>query len=426
MEELDKHSRLLWWSVENFMCIAQARVEFDDTNIINFKGFNDSGKSAMLRALEVILSNKYPTEQAKFIKDGESYFRIMVGFSDGVVLLRDKYISGQSLYAMYKDNKEIFTTKQNGKYIKVTEVPDVIKQYVDFVEYDGIYLNSRSCFDPQLLVQTSGSKNYRLFNSVLHSEELAQANQLLNTDKNTLIASRNSKEMEVEVLKNQASSIPDLTEDVITGLEILDKSLDKAEEASTMLSTTLDYHSRLDAIVIPPELSALDTSQLDTMVALANLRLSMKKLKDISLPEGFAPIEGTEQLSDVAHLQEVQGNITALEEELSTTSLELTEIQGTEQLRDIKKLSASCEKLSYVDSYSDTIPELEAVDEERLKAIRVLSSQAHSYNKVQEEYLALESKLKGFEDELQGIMKTLSANNIKTVTCKNCGQLMLV
>lgn len=426
MEELDKHSRLLWWSVENFMCIAQARVEFDDTNIINFKGFNDSGKSAMLRALEVILSNKYPTEQAKFIKDGESYFRIMVGFSDGVVLLRDKYISGQSLYAMYKDNKEIFTTKQNGKYIKVTEVPDVIKQYVDFVEYDGIYLNSRSCFDPQLLVQTSGSKNYRLFNSVLHSEELAQANQLLNTDKNTLIASRNSKEMEVEVLKNQASGIPDLTEDVITGLEILDKSLDKAEEASTMLSTTLDYHSRLDAIVLPPELSTLDTSQLDTMVALANLRLSMKKLKDISLPEGFAPIEGTEQLSDVAHLNEVQGNITALEEELSTTSLELTEIQGTEQFRDIKKLSASYEKLSYVDSYSDTIPELEAVDEERLKAIRVLSSQAHSYNKVQEEYLALESQLKGFEEELQGIMKTLSANNIKTVTCKNCGQLMLV
>ena len=74
MEELDKHSRLLWWSVENFMSIKEAKVEFDDTNIINFKGFNDSGKSAMLRALEVLLSNKYPTEQAKFIKDGESYF----------------------------------------------------------------------------------------------------------------------------------------------------------------------------------------------------------------------------------------------------------------------------------------------------------------------------------------------------------------
>lgn len=426
MEELDKHSRLLWWSVENFMCIAQARVEFDDTNIINFKGFNDSGKSAMLRALEVILSNKYPTEQAKFIKDGESYFRIMVGFSDGVVLLRDKYISGQSLYAMYKDNKEVFTTKQNGKYIKVTEVPDVIKQYIDFVEYDGIYLNSRSCFDPQLLVQTSGSKNYRLFNSVLHSAELAQANQLLNTDKNTLIASRNSKEMEVGVLRNQASSIPDLTEEVIVGLEILDKSLDKTEEANTLLSTTLDYLSRLDAIIIPPELGVLDTSQLDSVVSLKNLRVSMQKLKDISLPEGFEPIEGTSQLSDVSHLQEVQANIKASDEELSTTSLELTEIMGTEQLKDIKKLIASYEKLSYVDSYSDTMPELEVVDEERLKTIRVLLSQAHSYNKMQEEYNLLESQLRGFEEELQGIMQTLSANNIKTVTCKNCGQLMLV
>lgn len=426
MEELDKHSRLLWWSVENFMCIAQARVEFDDTNIINFKGFNDSGKSAMLRALEVILSNKYPTEQAKFIKDGESYFRIMVGFSDGVVLLRDKYISGQSLYAMYKDNKEIFTTKQNGKYIKVTEVPDVIKQYIDFVEYDGVYLNSRSCFDPQLLVQTSGSKNYRLFNSVLHSEEIAQANQLLNTDKNTLIASRNSKEMEAGVLRNQASGIPDFTERVILGLEILDKVLDDSEKAYSMLSSTLDYSSKAKGVIIAPELGVLDTTQLDALKSLETLVESMQSLKDISLPEGFEPIADFSQLSDAGHLLEVWGMLFDLEEKLETTSLELPVLEGTEQLKDITNLLSASKSLSHIDTSLDTLSDLEVLSNDRLRDAKLLLSKAYTYMKVQEEYDSLGLQLQEQEKELQGIMQTLSANNIKAVKCRNCGQLMLV
>lgn len=426
MEELDKHSRLLWWSVENFMSIKEAKVEFDDTNIINFKGFNDSGKSAMLRALEVLLSNKYPTEQAKFIKDGESYFRVMAGFSDGVVLLRDKYISGQSLYCMYKDNKEIFTTKQNGKYIKVTEVPEVIKQYVDFVEYDGTYLNSRSCFDPQLLVETSGSKNFKLLNSVLHSEELSRANQMLNTDKNTLIASRNSKEMEVSVLKEQSQGIPNFTAELIESLEIADSRLDEVEAGYNLLWNAKAYKSKVESVSLLPELEAVDTSRLDILVNLQGIQTSLQSLQDISLPDGFEPIEGTSQLKDLYKLKEVQENLATVEKELSSATLELSTLEGEAQLRDIARLKSSAQQLSQVDSSLDTLPAMGTLDLEKLNEVKQLLALAYKYMEGQKACDTVESQLQSSEQELQGIMQTLSANNIKAVKCKNCGQLMLV
>lgn len=426
MEELDKHSRLLWWSVVNFMSIKEAKVEFDDTNIINFKGFNDSGKSAMLRALEVLLSNKYPTEQAKFIKDGESYFRVMAGFSDGVVLLRDKYISGQSLYCMYKDNKEIFTTKQNGKYIKVTEVPEVIKQYVDFVEYDGTYLNSRSCFDPQLLVETSGSKNFKLLNSVLHSEELSRANQMLNTDKNTLIASRNSKEMEVSVLKEQSQGIPNFTAELIEGLEIADSRLDEVEAGYNLLGNAKAYKSKVESVSLLPELEAVDTSRLDILVNLQGIQTSLQGLQDISLPDGFDPIEGTSQLKDLYKLKEVQENLATVEKELSSATLELSTLEGEAQLKDIARLKSSAQQLSQVDSSLDTLPVMGTLDLEKLNEVKQLLALAYKYMEGQKACDTVESQLLSSEQELQGIMQTLSANNIKAVKCKNCGQLMLV
>ena len=169
-------SRLLSWEVFNFMSVEHAICEFDDSNIVNIKGYNDSGKSAMLRALDVLFSNMKPTKQIDFIQDGKEYFRIVANFSDGVSILRDKYINGQSLYEMWKDNNCIFSTKKGNALTKVTEVPQPIRDYLCIVSYEDIVLNSRSCFEKQLGVQTTGSENYKLFNTVLKSEEIAPAN----------------------------------------------------------------------------------------------------------------------------------------------------------------------------------------------------------------------------------------------------------
>ena len=81
------YARLLWWEVENFMCYSHAKVEFDEKNVINFKGYNDSGKSAMLQALNVLMFNSNASKQINFIKDDADYFRIMAYFE----ALNEKY-----------------------------------------------------------------------------------------------------------------------------------------------------------------------------------------------------------------------------------------------------------------------------------------------------------------------------------------------
>lgn len=48
-------SKILGLELENFMSIKEAKLVFDETNIINLKGYNDSGKSAITRALDVLM-----------------------------------------------------------------------------------------------------------------------------------------------------------------------------------------------------------------------------------------------------------------------------------------------------------------------------------------------------------------------------------
>ena len=162
-EATNPYSRLLGWEGWNFMSIEHAKVEFDERNIINFKGYNDSGKSAMLQALKVLMSNSEQTKQVLFIKDDKEYFRIVAYFDDGVMIMRDKYINGQSLYEMYKGKECIFSTKQaNGALTGVNKVPDPIQEYLGLILYDNTCLNARACFEKQIGVQTTGSENYKM------------------------------------------------------------------------------------------------------------------------------------------------------------------------------------------------------------------------------------------------------------------------
>ena len=125
--------------VFNFMVYKHAKVYYDDSNIINMKGYNNSGKSTMLKALAICFTDMYKRIQTKFIRHGEKYFRIIVEFEDGVSILRDKYITGQSLYEVYKNDECIYTTKAGGKLTKLDGVPQPIQEYL------GLCTTSTGC-----------------------------------------------------------------------------------------------------------------------------------------------------------------------------------------------------------------------------------------------------------------------------------------
>ena len=360
-----EYSKLVSWSVENFMGIEKGTVTFDDKGIINIKGYNDSGKSALLRALDVLFFNIKPNSQVSFIKDGTDYFRIMAKFDDGVIILRDKYANGQSLYEMYKGEELLYTTKVNGVLSRVKDVPEPIQQYLGLIEYEGTLLNSRSCFEKQLLVQTSGGDNYKLLNAVLKSEELATASTILNKDKNAVGLELNKATSELDVYENMAKDLYPLTDKIVEDIEAEDNKLTELEDRQTKVGVlqkqnnlsreifipseaqsidvdklTKIYSIRvkkeeLDKIVDIPEASSIDTNKF---MALHNLVEALDKYKTLPVQQEAGTInidtllKLKELLSAKANIDSVNSSISDIDTQLETVNAELSSLEGEDGL----------------------------------------------------------------------------------------------
>lgn len=277
----NNYSRLISWEVWNFMTIEHGVVSFDERNIVNIKGYNDSGKSAMLRALDVLFFNIKPNAQVGFIQDGKDYFRVQAVFSDGVIIMRDKYVNGQSLYEMYKDGVLIFTTKQGKMLTRVADVPEIIRDYLGMITCGSMILNSRSCFEKQLLVQTTGSENYKTLNVILKSEEIAVASELLNVDRNRLASDISSIDSEITAYSNQVHCSIALDTRVIPLLKQFDKALDVDEHKLSSLESCKSLQSSLKEIPVTPELPIIDTKGLDILLKARGIKQAISSMPDI-------------------------------------------------------------------------------------------------------------------------------------------------
>ena len=89
------HSRITEIKVANLATLKNAKFVFDESGILNIKGYNDSGKSALLQGIAMNLINLIPRVQSKFIRHGADFFRVSISFDDGIEIIRDKYINGQ-------------------------------------------------------------------------------------------------------------------------------------------------------------------------------------------------------------------------------------------------------------------------------------------------------------------------------------------
>lgn len=275
--------------ITNFMSLRSAHVVFDDSNIIKILGYNDIGKSAVLRALAVALLNKWPQKQKAFISDDTRYFQIDVVFSDDVTLRYEKHDAGTSMYEMYEGNELLFTTRlADGVYDKVVGVPQMVSEYLGLINTpDGINLNYGINTDKQLLVETKGSENYKAINIVLRSEEIYKAVGSLNSNNNVLQTNINQmtfessgfvqqldelKGIDQKLLKviSEFSDTVEAQEHLVGGIESLSEAIQTVENVEVIpsveeyvvdeglsvdIETVLDSITSLEGIDVPPEVT---------------------------------------------------------------------------------------------------------------------------------------------------------------------------
>lgn len=339
------YSKITNIEVTNFMVYSHAKVSFDEKGIINIKGYNSGGKSTMLKAIAVCLMNMYPKAQTKFIRHGEKYFRIVVNFDDGVSIVRDKYITGQSLYEIYKDNNCIFTTKEGGKLTKVDGIPKIIEDYLGLCIVSTGCLNYQVRQDKLWLIETTGSENYNSLNEILKTEEISKANTLLNSDKNEINSGIASTEARLQETRLSLHELNSYTEDLLSALEsreLLCKSLiakckelkdivSLVDELNTLsdipevskiglkryssIESITDIGSELDNFVIYPELEKIVDKRISDIDALSSTVKSLKEVGKV-LPE--LSIIATNKEDSLVEIVSILSEIKANSEELKT------------------------------------------------------------------------------------------------------------
>lgn len=406
------YSKLVRITIENFMSIEYAVVEFDERGVINLKGYNDVGKSNILRAEEVLLDNANATQQLNFIRDDQDYFKVTNDFDDGVSISKYKFINGKSLYEMYKDGELLFTTRVNNNLTKVSSVPQPIKDYLGMISEEDIFLNSRTCYQPQVLVETTGSQNYRFLSSVLHSEELALTHTMLNTDKNAKYSELCNVEATLTVRRADLNACKDVSIALVEYLEGKDKILDTYDSMLLAIDEILTIIESVSKLVIYPKLNKIDTLSLDMLDELSEMLSEINNLK-------VYPTLSKIDTSDLDILDE----LISLDEEIRSikTAPKVDKID-TKQLKDLEELYNCFIELSNLKVY----PKVNKINTSDLDLLAELEDIIEKQAKLDEEEIANKATLNDLHSKAEEINSKLQSVGIRTVKCTNCGTILEV
>ena len=292
-------------TVTNFMSFPSCTVgysnpseedtEFHPEGILNIKGFNDSGKSALLIAVGVCLLNAYPRDQKSFIREGTDSFRVVCRFADGVSIIREKYSDGRSLYEMVSESEgTLYTTRSGDMLTNVEGIPAPIEKYLGLFAEGSFYLNMRRRTDPMLLVNTTGSENFTMLNSVLKTAELSEAAKDASNQANVLANELSDKQVELYGVESELKGIWE-TEEFLDSLLFQSTNEDNLSKAVSGLSSAVDAGAAYESSPKPVPsdvLGALSPVDSAPLKVFSSCTESIRALRDtplpISLPQGIS------------------------------------------------------------------------------------------------------------------------------------------
>ena len=374
----NEYSRITEIRLHNFMPHSDTVLTFDDSNIIDLCGYNDSGKSAIKWALDVLLYDGSPTLQASYIKEGESYFQVELRFEDGVSISKTKDNQGKSVWIMSKDGVVIYTNKKETNIIATDGVPQEIAKYlgVIFDEITEQKLNIRTKTDKALLTETTGGENYKIFSTICNSEVLAEASKAMTERKNKLNQDISNKATTVTAYHNQFLSLDAPNDAVLDDLHKQTEICRGIDDRSKAITNVLGVREALQAVVIPEE---IDNAGV------------LKELDNIKA------------INDILELKAKGDALDVYPELARYDSIQLQLIQKC------KELSESIEAVAIT-------PELKGYDSKIVVDIVDVINQYNKYSHQYRDYMGIEQQYSQFKDELESLCKQ---NNIRV--CKNCG-----
>lgn len=196
--------------LQNFQSHEDTYVEFQPgVNVII--GQSDSGKTAILRALRLVLENKPGGEEYRSHWGGDT--RVTVELYDGTVIVRERGKGGRNAYIM------------NGvEYVAFgQDVPEDIKKVINMSD-----VNRQGQMDaPYLLSETPGAIAQH-FNKVANLDVIDHATSYINKKINSITADVNHHKKNVDTYKEELERMPDIA--TIEKLVVRYESYEKDKE----------------------------------------------------------------------------------------------------------------------------------------------------------------------------------------------------
>lgn len=389
------------------MSIANADIEFDERNIIDLCGYNDSGKSAVIRLIDIMFYNAYSTEQVHFIRTGEDYFKCIMYFDDGVEYERIKMDTGASIFVLRKDGVTVYTNQSGRQIINTGGIPKAIYDYLGVVkdEYTKEELNVRRCTDRLFLINTTGGDNYKILNTILQSEALAETSTKLNTDKNKL-------QNEVVARYNQLSALQTQRKETLVVpeslLDRLSESADVLEQYNGRLEdiegVQTDLHTYRD-IKISPAVSTIDIEGLSELSEI----MGYKESADIRIPVKVDTID-TEVLNALSNIY----NLKSKSDIPVPLHIGNVDTSSLTDLQSLVELKAEYDGVEVSGGVADTVSTDNYTD---------LRNLVLKYD----DYYSADSVFNDADLKYREVFNQLSelADKYNLAICKNCGTVMV-
>ena len=372
------YSQIKEITIQNFMSIEKAVLEFDDTGVIAVKGYNDSGKSAILKAMRVLLEDWAKTKQRKFIKDGKEYFRITVTLTDGVKLIRDKYRNGQSLYEMQKDGNVVYTNKAGRTLTTVKEIPPVIRKYLSVPVYNGRALFAQSCNEPYLLVETKGGDNYKMLGEASDDGTLVKSVAYVKEQMRDNMAHLNESEQTLAQCDAVIESTGICDEEILNSLKEENKQTEQTETKRAKIA---------------------DIAKLTEQIQ-----------KEELLPK-------VEEIGNIEQLVKLEEIVNLLDQLAEPIPPELPQLEAEQQMTDLMGI---CKLVSMIENI-EALPLLNTIDVSRYDAINDICAILDRLSDDWDYEHKLEIKQKTLENALETLTKECLNLGIRVVECPKCG-----
>lgn len=417
--------------VTNFMSYKDSTVTFDregDTrNILKFEGRNDTGKSAFSLAALLVLTNAYYTEHKNYIRSGEEFFRVVLTFVDGVVVVYEKNISGASFYDLYKREGDqvnatpifrresetgiarafdvvqnatrLFSTRFEGEasddfyFAKsVKEVPYRLQQYFGMLSTsDGLSVNYADANSPKLGVNTTGSENAKILNEVLQARSLTLANERANRHVLDTQAQLASQRELFNVLKEETQRYAQVSQALVSAVGVEREHAMLVQERLQVSSSVAEVVSHAAQVQVLP----------------------------------VVPQVGEDVQHQVSMLASVQQVVQGAASAVTVPSVPVIDVDAVRQMQDSAQV-ASLMKQAQVVSVFPPVPQVQYQDVRALEQVSAVVRLCESAAQQVSVRDRAQGEFEQVQQQVSAVVDSLREHGFTVSRCGNCGSVRVV